>query len=529
MNSDFQKYIGFLEEKIKNQLIKLYNNNTQVFKFIISDGGFPTEFLQDGQSIYVTVNEFISRCKGLSRRQLEQIFAKLYEENQGSEVLQQAFTSLVAYQAENSLPQPNAGLENNYFLTSKIAFSINRESSLSQWMPFEIGTIWGLRRQSFIGIVAGCGGDEIYENLVCVEQELFHTLENQPDINLPTRWWIKIDINRRIPQEKSQVWNAALERNNPLVEYLQTKGLPNGIIPGIFIEISEESILNKNQIYENLLKYCEAIINQVFVNNQVGIVINIKYFRENVDINQELILNLKNNILEKCSKINIQTLGLKKAYQHSCRCQQIEIKNLAASDDFLNRRQGLILARSPDDIIISDMLMDAWVEGGELKPESIPQAQDFDTYSNSFINELRWAVLRQFHQNPQKVTSVIEEKLNANLRNRYLPVCDFCLHKITAEIFVQQATDEQIELAIRAGREIEINLALTKFKFKTYELDRAIFAWILFGKLPDYDLITQLLRLNREQRAVFGLCNQEEWQQLNHEIIIHITEILCSI
>ncbi len=92
--SDFERYLSSLEEGLKKELRILYKNNTQVFKIIIADGGFPTEFLQDGQSIYVTINEFLSKCKGMSKNQLSNIFSILYEENKGSKILEKAVNFL---------------------------------------------------------------------------------------------------------------------------------------------------------------------------------------------------------------------------------------------------------------------------------------------------------------------------------------------------------------------------------------------------------------------------------------------------
>lgn len=202
------------------------------------------------------------------------------------------------------------------------------------------------------------------------------------------------------------------------------------------------------------------------------------------------------------------------------------IRTSAMSSNQEERIKALKLLLSQTDTIISDILMDIWVEGSELQDDRIPTGRELDLYPEKIVNDLTWAILRQFSNYPQKTKSLVEQKLKKSLLKQYLYVCNFCLGEIPAESFLQNAKDEQIALVARAGGEIELLLLLEYFR--NSGLDRPIFAWILIAKPPILKFISELLKLDKEKRAVFGLCAKEEWLQLSIDIEIKEQIIVCQ-
>ncbi|MEC4819479.1 MAG: hypothetical protein SAK29_40345, partial [Scytonema sp. PMC 1069.18] len=196
------------------------------------------------------------------------------------------------------------------------------------------------------------------------------------------------------------------------------------------------------------------------------------------------------------------------------------------SNNQKEKMEALIVACSQIDIIMSDILMDSWVEASTLQSEHIPIGRELDVCPETTINNLTWAILRQFPKRPEKVKNLIEGKLKTSLLRSYLYICDFCLGKIEAESFLERAKDEQIALAVRAGIEIELPLLLENFK--NIGLDRPVIAWVLMSVPPSLKYISELLTLNKEQRAVFGLCTQEEKEQIRRDSEIQEHILACQ-
>ncbi|MDJ0620163.1 MAG: hypothetical protein QNJ63_26065 [Calothrix sp. MO_192.B10] len=422
--------------------------------------------------------------------------------------------------SNNALPEPDAGLNQPFSLSAKPAFFLNQNQAIYQWLPVDIVTKYGLERGNYIGIILGLENDYIYENLISVERLLFNANHNQSSLKLPIRWWIRIAprFNYRIPQNLSQVWDEALllEPNNQLVKYLkylQDQGIPDAITLGIILEINAQDL---NQTLVDILQiWCSALVNKIFDSSRVAIIIHIQ--NNFADIQQPILVNLANQIAQDCSDIPIQTLILKEVYIQKCQEQKLDenVRNGAISNNHQERIAALILARNQTDII-SDILMDSWVEASELQDERIPTGQDLNACPKTTINDLTWAILRQFSHHRHKVKSLVEQKLKPSLLKKYFDICSFCLGKRTAETaedFLENATDEQIVLAVRAGCDIEL-LTLLEY-FHNNGLDRPVFAWILAAQPPSLKSISELLTFDKEQRAVFGLCTQEEWQEIN--------------
>ncbi|MUG94196.1 hypothetical protein F7734_18105 [Scytonema sp. UIC 10036] len=522
-HNDFEKYLGNIKVDIKEAIIKLYKIEPRLFLVIISGVGFPIEELRDNQSFRVTVQEFIDKCQGLTRINLYQIFNELYKENQGEPAFKKAVTLL----GNNILPAPNAGLDQPFSTTAKPAFDLTQERTTYKWLPVDISTKFGLNRGSFIGIIVGEENDDVYKNLISVEQFLFDTNNNQSSLKIPTRWWIRIAVklDSKIPKNQSQVWDEALvlESSNQLVEYLQSEGLPDAIILGIFIEVIQD--LNQT-LSEHLQNWCHALTNKIFDSSKVSIIIHIHH-SDNIYHQQQKVINLVDRIAQKCLQIPIHTLILKSVYIHQCQQQGLieKIGNSVTSNSRKETMEALRLACSQPDPIISDILMDSWFEASTLRNEHIPIGRELNVFLETTVNNLTWAILRQFPNHPEKVKNLIEG-LKTSLLKPYLYICDFCLGKVEAESFLESAKDEQIALAVRAGIEIELPLLLENFQ--NIGLDRPIIAWVLMAVPPSIKYISELLTFNKEQRAVFGLCTREEHEQISSDSEIQEQILACQ-
>jgi hypothetical protein len=429
--------------------------------------------------------------------------------------------------SNNVIPEPDAGLDQHFSSSAKPAFFLNQNQAIYQWLPVDIVTRYGLERGHFIGIIVGLEDDDIYENLISVERSLFNASNNQYCLKIPTRWWLRIAIkfNSKIPQNDSQVWDEALtlEPNNQLLDYLRNQGLPDEITLGILLEIN---LLDLNQtLVDTLQSWCNALVNKIFDLSRISIIIHIQ--SNFVDIEQPILVNLANQIGKDCPHIPIQTLILKEVYMHKCQEQGLDenVRTGASSSNYQERIAALILARSQTDII-SDILMDSWVEASKLQDERIPTERDLNACPNTTINDLTWAILRQFSHHEQKVKRLVEQKLKPSLLKPYLYICDFCLGKVATEDFLDNAKDEQILLAVRAGCEIEL-LPLLEY-FRNYGLDRPVFAWILAAQPLDRKSMSEFLKFDKEQRAVFGLCTQEEWQEISSDSEIKEQILTCK-
>ncbi|MEQ8387026.1 MAG: CHAT domain-containing protein [Coleofasciculus sp. A1-SPW-01] len=162
--------------------------------------------------------------------------------------------------------------------TGKPAYFV--DSQVFRLMPFDIGTIWGLQRSSFIGLLIGFEQTKIYESLKNVEFVLSQAIEANQKVNesasvLPKREWIQIDINRHpgAPCQKAQIIDAAVDRSNKVTDSLRENSFPNSSIPGFFFEIHAKQL--HTGYSEQIKNWCEALLSQLFPSYALAIIINI--------------------------------------------------------------------------------------------------------------------------------------------------------------------------------------------------------------------------------------------------------------
>lgn len=171
-------------------------------------------------------------------------------------------------------PPPDAGLDKFSPPTPKPAFSLDAASYQS--MALDIGTVWGLNRQSYLGIFAGEPDDDLYETLIYVERALYDAtiMENHSTL-FPSRWWIRLNPQNypNGPQNVHDVWNAALDMDNPLVHYLKNNDISDIAILGFFFNIYSTSLNNQNQA--TIQYWIDALMGNLFSSNQPATIIHI--------------------------------------------------------------------------------------------------------------------------------------------------------------------------------------------------------------------------------------------------------------
>jgi hypothetical protein len=207
-------------------------------------------------------------------------------------------TRLNSYSYRPSLPKAKPA----YLLDAKVF----------QLMPLDIGTIWGLQRSSFIGLLIGFEKAEIYEDLKDVEFALSEAVKSNiqagEPIILPKREWIKLDIDeyRGVPLQKDRIIDVVVDQSKEAGNSFVENSFPDSSIPGFFFEIEVGQI---NTAYSEKIKdWCEALLNKLFPLQSVAIVIHI-ICSLNKDVYQE-VRNLQDQLRKIDKKIPIELMRL---------------------------------------------------------------------------------------------------------------------------------------------------------------------------------------------------------------------------
>jgi serine/threonine protein kinase len=196
------------------------------------------------------------------------------------------------------------------------------------------------------------------------------------------------------------------------------------------------------------------------------------------------------------------------------------IKAYARSKRREARHKALVFAAS------SDFLMDAWVEGNQLEPGHLPEDSDFiaDHQAGPFIQAFTLALLRQYQRGNNR--SAIKEYLRQH-KNRLLgdlkTLTEVCVGDLPADQFINSFESRKFLLAIRAEMEIEFPLE----RLKTLDIDEPDAWWLLQALRPSSNRITEILRLESHQRAVFGLCTDKEWQSIRSDKKVERQILIC--
>jgi glycosyltransferase involved in cell wall biosynthesis len=126
--------------------------------------------------------------------------------------------------------------------------------------PHNIEALWGIDRGAFIGLIGGFPNDDAICSLVHSEGRLWQILRNNPTPPcLPTRWWIHLDPQRYMdgPLCYQDLWAAAINRDDPRVQYLQLSGELNQLILGLFLEMPADVGITASTTL--LTKWCDSL------------------------------------------------------------------------------------------------------------------------------------------------------------------------------------------------------------------------------------------------------------------------------
>ncbi|NEQ09735.1 MAG: hypothetical protein F6K37_28465 [Moorea sp. SIO4E2] len=398
-------------------------------------------------------------------------------------------------------------------------------------MPLDIGTIWGLQRSSFIGILAGFEQDEIYETLRNVEFVLSEALsEEQLKANgcspLPKREWIQLDLSKSdgIPYNKSDILDVAVNFSGEAAKSLKEKNFPPLSIPGFLFKINYKEI---NDYLPKIKNWCEALLGELFSSSEsVAIVIDITYsIDENIpqslqDITQSL-QDIKSQLIKVCGPIPIELMHLDyrlhPQQENLSQCMDEWVKGDAESQSPEAVRGAFTIISEAK--LLSDILMDVWVnaidfdkfhfnlfcQNGILNP-------DFNQTKNLKLENLTLALLRKYNDQPDSSLKALINKLVVS----YPTLQDFnnfCQNtKEQEDDFLYQNDAKQFEFALRAN--IKLEKAIEKFKAAPVSYVPTAICWLLAASPPTKSSIYKILLLDPKKRAIFGLCTPQEWQKI---------------
>lgn len=147
-----------------------------------------------------------------------------------------------------------------------------KTSQIPNPMPFDIGTICGLDRSSFINIIAGSREGGVFENLIHVEQCLRRAMLNNRSLAVtpPERFWIRVDpANYLIPGDKEELLSIVGYQHDS-----QTFAPPS-VVPGIFIKLDVTKPEEREALIASTQSWCDALVKHIFPNQQLAIVVHV--------------------------------------------------------------------------------------------------------------------------------------------------------------------------------------------------------------------------------------------------------------
>jgi nucleoside phosphorylase len=190
------------------------------------------------------------------------------------------------------------------------------ESQSFQLMPVDIGTIWGLQRSSFIGILIGFEKTRIYDNFKNIEFILSKSIEiNKQEgcrntILLPKREWIMIDINHypSFPYDLSMILGVAVDVcNDKLSNNLRNNAFPKSSIPGLFFDINLDPLIFNT--FEKIKSWCDVLLNHLFPLLPVAIIINVNIHLFD-KASEQVIEVFKKDLEKKFKEIPVELMRL---------------------------------------------------------------------------------------------------------------------------------------------------------------------------------------------------------------------------
>ena len=241
-------------------------------------------------------NQIIDSLNHLALRTVNKSF------NQICNLDQQTAIDLPSYQKNSHYIPPDAGL----LITSAPSACpvYDLDNSNSSLFPFDLGSVWGLNRGSFIGLISSSLTNRVFETLVVTERALNDACKSVGKENqFQTRKWLRISPAPfpNGPANVSDVWSSVDDQGNPLLLDLKTKGVDGNTSIGIYLEI--DCSKENDSILATLYQWARILYKTIFLNNQLILIIN---FSSSPKIAKQYIFELRKTI--EVLKIPIDSL-----------------------------------------------------------------------------------------------------------------------------------------------------------------------------------------------------------------------------
>lgn len=207
------------------------------------------------------------------------------------------------------------------------------ETTKTEFMPFDLGAIWGLDRSSFIGIVSSWFDAPIYEQLCLIESTLYkqsHSISYS--FSFLPRLWFYIDLNSFLhgPENLKDIYESASDKNSLKIEFLKEESFRNLISLGFYFEINLEP--DSPNLLEIVQNWCRQLItNENLRFEQVAIVIYLK--SENLPGAKKNAADLRNKIGQLNLQVRTEAMLLK---ENSLPDYKNEFSKNSILSDFVN-------------------------------------------------------------------------------------------------------------------------------------------------------------------------------------------------
>jgi hypothetical protein len=184
---------------------------------------------------------------------------------------------------------------------------------------FDIGTILGLDRGSFIGLLSGTTSDQLLHVLANSERSLHDALARNPtNLRFPPRWWVPIRWEKHPngPNGMEQLWESVIRRHGVNTGNIEFNGLPADALAGFILEIEFRQENGSEQ--RSVSAWCEALLGRMFSEKDVAVLIVTnpqsrlglsKSIRSLAEMLQKKLPEIRTEILDVVQKFDI--LGLK--------------------------------------------------------------------------------------------------------------------------------------------------------------------------------------------------------------------------
>jgi hypothetical protein len=195
----------------------------------------------------------------------DQVFADLTTSNRDAEfqrLLDELCPAPLPPGGRDPLPPPTIGIQPS---SPRPLLAMSLDDGIT-WPdePFDLGAIWGLPRNRFVGILAASTSVNLLGALTSVEGTLLAAQGARLATQLPARWWFPIDTLEypNGPDAPEHLWTTAaktaLLSRDPRVNYLKNNGIPSSVLLGCVLSVNlDDSGDSELRVVEN---WCRALM-----------------------------------------------------------------------------------------------------------------------------------------------------------------------------------------------------------------------------------------------------------------------------